>query len=49
VNPPPIFSDSHPSLILVEHGNLDHSLFEMGFDFSQLLVTCFDKCGDAAR
>src|SRR5260221_2156780 len=49
VDPPARCADPQSRFILIEYTSLHQSRFELGFHFGQLLVTAFDKAGDAAR
>jgi hypothetical protein len=48
MDPPALFANSHPSLMLMDHVRLDQSGFEVAFSLSQRLVAPVDKGSNAA-
>src|ERR1700730_1308442 len=49
VNPPALFPNPQARLILVKHGRFDQCRFQVLLYPGQVLMTRFDKAGDAAR
>lgn len=47
MNPPALFPNSHPRLVLMEHWRLDQRRFELLFHRGKMVVTGFDETGNA--